>query len=290
MDKGSVHDVVLVGGSTRIPKVQQLLQQYFDGKELCKDINPDEAVAYGAAVQAAILSGEGNHKIKYLVLLDVTPLSLGIEDCYGVMCVMIPKNTTIPMTMQKQFSTPSDNLTCISIDIYEGERTKAGDNNFLGRFMLSGLPPAPSGQVKILVTFTVDANGVLNVSAENKPTGMKNNIKINKRGTLTKEEIERMVKEAEKFKVEDEEYKIKVDAMEAFRDFVYKMRDLAERTHSLEASSKTIITYSFNEAIKWLDTNKNAEIHEYEYKKQQFEAICNQLIPGSTSIRIEEIE
>ncbi|KAL8101519.1 hypothetical protein AgCh_033428 [Apium graveolens] len=290
MDKGSVHDVVLVGGSTRIPKVQQLLQQLFDGKELCKDINPDEAVAYGAAVQAAILSKKGNQKIKNLVLLDVTPLSLGIADLNDLMCVIIPKNKTIPISMQKQFSTTRDNMTRITINIYEGERTKVEDNNFLGRFVLSGLPPAPRGKVEILVSFSVDANGVLNVFAEHKTTGLKNYIMINKRGTLTKKEIDRMVKEAELFKVEDEEYTIKVAAMEAFRDFVYKMRDLAERIHNLEASAKTMFTYSFNEAIKWLDTNKNAEIHEYEYKKQQFEAICNQSIPGSTSIRIEEIE
>ncbi|KAL8157567.1 heat shock cognate 70 kDa protein-like [Apium graveolens] len=290
MDKSDIHDVVLVGGSTRIPKVQQLLQQFFDGKELCKNINPDEAVAYGAAVQAATLSGEDSHKIKNLVLLDVTPLSLGIAVKGVLMAVIIPRNTTIPMSMQKVFRTACDGQKCVKISVYEGERTRTEDNNLLGEFVLSGLPPAPRGEVEFTVTFRIDANGLLNVSAENEDTGLKNGIKINKRGMLTKQEIDRMVTDAEKFKAEDEEFRRKIKAMQEFENCIYNMRDESERNYELETSIKKMISYSFKEAIKWLEANPNAEVYEYEYKKQQFEAICNQLIPGIAGIRIEEIE
>lgn len=210
LDKDSVHEIVLVGGSSRIPKVQQLLQDFFNGKELCKSINPDEAVDYGAAVQAAILSRAGNEKVKDLRILDVTPLSKGCETAVGLMTVLIPRNTTIPAKKEHIFSTYSENQTEMVIQVYEGERARTKDSNLLGEFKLSGIHPAPRGIPQITVCFEVDANDILHVFAVDKTTGQRKKITVtNNKGTLSKEEIEKMIQDAEKYKADDEQHKKK---------------------------------------------------------------------------------
>ncbi|XXG54732.1 hypothetical protein AAC387_Pa03g2538 [Persea americana] len=273
MDKNSIDDVVLVGGSTRIPKICQLLQEFFNGKELCKSINPDEAVAYGAAVQATKLSGMGNQKVKDLVLLDVTPLSLGINVKGKLMSVVIPRNTPIPTIREGIYHTDIDNETALLFKVYQGERTRSIENHLLGKFTLSNIPPAPKRDIPVKVVFQIDFNGILTVSAEEKRTGQKNKTIITKHEyNLSEKEIEGMLQDAARYKLEDQEYKKKVLAKIKLEDLLYKLRKAikdGEVLFKLTASKKSIIEDTIQEAIQWFQTSKTVwyEIDDDELSK-----------------------
>ncbi|XP_076914047.1 heat shock cognate 70 kDa protein-like [Bidens hawaiensis] len=281
MKKSCIDQVILVGGSTRIPKVQHMLLEYFNGRELCKSVNPDEAVAYGAAVLASKLSGNTEKSVQDVVLRDVTPLSLGIEAHGDIFNVVIPRNTPIPTSKAKVYSTIKDNQTTLAIPVYQGERSRSKDNHFLGKFSISGIPPAPKCVSTVMIGIEIDANGILTVTASVISTGKMKKLTItNAIGRLSKEKIEKMVHDAEKYKFEDQEFKKKAEAHNALEDCIYKMKNKIEERSVKESVHHEILQVmkkAIDKTNKWLKDNQAAPFAELHSKKVHLEFVCKLL-------------